>query len=91
LDTPFKVADKRSIEACSFLKFSLRYLEFLLTDHPNYLSKRSLHPKARLNLFSVFGHFAAYRAYLSVIGQGSVTDNSTDPQADAVHGRGARE
>jgi len=76
LDASFKVTDERPVEARSFFQFRLRYVEVFLSDRPNNLAKRLFHPRARLNLFSELDHLGEYRARLSVIGQGSVTDNS---------------
>jgi hypothetical protein len=76
LDASFKIAYKCPVEPCSLFQFSLRYVEFLLSNGPDHLAERFFYPRARLNLLAALSHADKYREVLSVIDQGPITDNS---------------
>ena len=74
LNSTLQIADECPIKPSFQVKLHLRHAEFF-SDCPDHFSKRPLHTRAGLDLFSTLGHVKTHRALLSAIGQRVVTDN----------------
>ena len=79
LDSTLQVAYESAIKPSLQMELHLGDAK-LLAHCSHYLSKRPLHARARLNLFSTFGHPEKHPDPLSAVGQRVVTDNLRESQ-----------